>query len=133
MSKAHIPARPSDPRAGEAGGRSEGQPTDRDVAGAQHPQRPEEHSVSVQPAATDHPVHTRPWRSTALIWAARFADIWLHPIAFLKGNRRRPKTFDDLRALGILASGPPRPETGIVMERDEQVSEAPETRIPMVH
>jgi hypothetical protein len=130
---AHLSARLSDPCAGEASGQSEGHPTDRAVAGAQHPQRPGERSVSVQPAATDHPVHTRPWRSTALIWAARFADIWLHPIAFLKGNRRRPQTFDDLRALGVLARGPGRPETAIGMEGDEPVSEAPETRIPMVH
>jgi len=130
---AHLSARLSDPRAGEASGQSEGQPTDRAVAGAQHPQRPRERSVSVQPAASDHPAHPRPRRSTALILAARFADIWLHPIAFLKGNRRRPKTFDDLRALGVLASEPRRPETAIGMEGDEQVSEAPETRIPMVH
>ena len=44
----------------------------------------------------------RPRRATALIYAARVADIWLHPIAFLRGRRRHPMTFDDLRQLGLL-------------------------------
>jgi hypothetical protein len=34
-------------------------------------------------------------RSTLLIWAARLID-------FLQGKRRNRKTFDDLRALGLL-------------------------------
>ncbi len=47
----------------------------------------------------------RPKRSTAMIYVAKMGDIWLHPIASLKGKRRRPMTFDDLRAQGILGRG----------------------------
>ena len=71
-----------------------------------------------------HTIPSRPWRSTALIWAARFADIWLHPLAFLRGNRRQPKTFDDMRALGLLADT--RRKKPVRVEGDEQVSAVPE-------
>ena len=74
----------------------------------------------------------RPKRSTALIYAAKIADIWLHPIAFLRGKRRRPMTFDDLRALGLLTGTPRQPETANGTEGDEQVPEVHETRVPLV-
>jgi hypothetical protein len=72
----------------------------------------------------------RPRRSSALILAARVADVWLHPIAFLRGHRRRPMTFDDLRAIGLLE--PHRPVARETMG-DESVSGVQETRVPVVH
>jgi hypothetical protein len=77
-------------------------------------------------------IPARPKRSTALIFVAKVADIWLHPIAFLRGKRHRPMSFDDLRTQGLLASTPRRPGTASGMGADEQVPEVQETRISMV-
>ena len=100
---------------------------------AQSRQRQVEQRMDHPSTLTKRRSPARPKRSTALIYAARVADIWLHPIAFLRGRRRRPKTFDDLRALGLLAGTPRRPETATGMEGDEQVPEVHETRVPLVH
>lgn len=64
-----------------------------------------------------------------MIYVAKMGDIWLHPIASLKGKRRRPMTFDDLRAQGILDAAPRLPGVSNGMGEDEQVSETHETRV----
>ena len=74
----------------------------------------------------------RPRRAAALIFAAKIADIWLHPIALLRGRRRRPMAFEDLAALGLLNAQPSR--AGIASGgKDGEVPGVQEARVRVVH
>jgi hypothetical protein len=74
----------------------------------------------------------RPRRAAALIFAAKIADIWLHPIALIRGRRRRPMTFEDLAALGLL-DAQPRGAGVASGGNDGEVPGAQEVRVPVVH